>query len=637
MRNEFIKTEWMGKVALRHIKADRMNAPVYSDGPVENELYYRLKCNPNYGTGDDHIKFPSWAHGYHLSPLRQNLLKWFPFRPDANVLEIGAGCGALTGLLCEKLSKVTALEYSYPRARVIAQRHSRYSNLEVVVGRLQDYKNEEQFDYVTVIGVLEYAGTFYGGKMPYESFLAKARSLLKPEGTLILAIENKIGLKYICGAPEDHTGRIFDSLYDYPYPCKVRTFSKKELTSLMHAAGFYHLKWYYPLPDYKMPQEVLSEEISPTDLDSIWRLFPAVTRGCERKEILSEKTLGKTIARAGLFGEFANSFLVVARTEQKEEKFKCLRFRGANKVRKPEYQANIRVCVKDQEKIVIRKAESCKAKAFIQEITKKEIWAKSFLAGKAEVVTGRLDGSCLYYPYIDLPSLEDLIAKAIKNGDPNSGKSLIEDYKHFLYNLPVETCVPDKFMREFNIKSRMNMKPVDCLRIALLDCIPRNIKVSEEKWYIIDNEWTYDFPLPIDYLIFRGIITLITDLQAQVQHGVSKDRPVAIFRGYGKRRQYIPCSWLEILQTMKIPIDEMAYWEMQFDNHVLSTSKNLRVRLKKNTKMLIRVVRLRLKKKPKALTRVAITEIKTSPEILYEIRSILRKVKNRFLRVLSLL
>ena len=600
MLKRFIKTEQIGNVLVKYIQTGRKNAPVYSDGMVEKQLYIRFKNNPNYGACREDTQFPSWVEEYHLSPLRLNLLKWFPFTPKSTTLEVGAGCGALTGVLCQKSGKVTALEYSKQRALITAMRHAQHSNLEVIVGGLQDYVSEQKFDYVTVIGVLEYANIFYGGKMPYESFLAKARSLLKPKGTLILAIENKIGLKYICGAPEDHTGRIFDSVYGYPYPCKVRTFSKKELTSLMHAAGFCNLKWYYPLPDYKMPQEVLSEEISPTDLDSIWKWFPARTGGSQRKEILSEKTLGKTIARAGLFGEFANSFLVVARTEQKEEKFKCLRFWGANKVRKPEYQTNVEICVKDQEKIVIKRAESCKAKAFIQEIVKKEIWAKSFLAGKAEVVTGRLDGSCLYYPYIDLPSLEDLIAKAIEDGDPDFGRSLIEDYKHFLYNLPVETCVPDEFMRKFNIKSRVSIKPVDCLRTALLDCIPRNIKVSKEKWYIIDNEWTYDFPLPIDYLLFRGIIALITDLQAQVQHGVSKDKPVAIFRGYGRRRQYIPCSWLEILRTMKIAIDEMAYWEIQFQNHILSPSKNLRVRLRRNAKMNTRVARLRHKKNPKA-------------------------------------
>lgn len=637
MLKRFIKAEQIGKVILKHINVDREDAPVYSDGAVEGELQLRFKSDPDYSQFSGSPRFKSWAHEYHLSPIRHNLLKWYPFDPDGSVLEVGAGCGAITGLLCTKLKKVIALESSYRRASVTAQRHSNCSNLEVVVCGLQNFEWEERFDYATVIGVLEYAGAFYGGRNPYASFLTRLRGMLKPDGELILAIENKIGLKYICGAPEDHTGRIFDSVYDYPYPCKVRTFSKKKLTSLMHAAGFSNLKWYYPLPDYKMPQEVLSEEVSPTDLDSIWRWFPARAGGSERREILSEKTLGKTIARAGLFGEFANSFLVVARTEQKEEKFKCLRFKGADRLRKPEYQTNVEICVKDQEKIVIRKAESSKAEAFIREIAKKEIRAKRFLAGKAEVVTGRLDGSRLYYPYIDLPSLGDLIAKAIEDGDPDSGRSLIEDYKHFLYNLPVETCVPDEFMREFNIKSRTSIKPVDCLRKALLDCIPRNIKVSKEEWYIIDNEWTYDFPLPIDYLIFRGIVALIGDLQAQIQHEVSKDKPAAIFRGYGKRRQYIPCSWLEILQTMKIPIDEMAYWEIQLQDHILSRSRSLRVRLKRNAKMLTGAVRLRLKKNPKAFTHVAITEIRTSPQILYEIRSTLQKVKNRFLKALSLL
>lgn len=637
MAKRFGTTERIGKVAVTHIKADGEYRPIYSDGAVEGELYEGFKSSPDYGIVTKNRKFASWAYKYHLSPVRENLLKWYPFNPEGSVLEVGAGCGALTGLLCSKLKKVTALEPSYKRALVTVQRHSNNSNLEVVVGGVQDFESEQRYDYITVIGVLEYAGTFYGGKNPFESFLSKLRGMLNPNGELILAIENKIGLKYLCGAPEDHTGRIFDSIYSYPYSSKVQTFSKKELTDLLHAAGFYSLKWYYPVPDYKMPQEVLSEEISPSDLDSIWNLFPARAVGNPRKEILSEKRLGKTLAQAGLFGEFANSFLVVARTEQIEENFKCLRFVGANQVRKPQYQTYIEICQKNQEKIVIRKAQASKAKPFIHEIAKREVLANSLLAGKAEVVTGRLDGSSLYYPYIDHPSLDDLIAEAIENGDPSFGKSLIEDYRHFLYSLPLETCIPDKFMREFAIKPGMGTKPVNCLQKALLDCIPRNIRVSKEKWYIIDNEWTYDFPLPIDYLIFRGIITLINDLQSIIQNRVSNDMPVAIFRGYGNTRQYIPFSWLEILRRMEIPVDEMECWERQVQNHVWAASKNLWSRLRKNAGILTGIGRLRLKKNPKPLTRVSINEIKTSPEILYEIRSALRKAKNGIRKVLSLL
>ena len=37
--------------------------------------------------------------------------------------------------------------------------------------------------------------------------LQRVRSLLKPEGKLIVAIENQLGLKYFAGAPEDHLGQ----------------------------------------------------------------------------------------------------------------------------------------------------------------------------------------------------------------------------------------------------------------------------------------------------------------------------------------------------------------------------------------------------------------------------------------------
>jgi 2-polyprenyl-3-methyl-5-hydroxy-6-metoxy-1,4-benzoquinol methylase len=143
-----VKTEQIGKVLLKQIQMDRADAPVYSDGTVEDELYQEFKCNPNFELKSDNLKFTSWAREYHLSPVRQNLLKWYSFNPRGNVLEVGAGCGALTGLLCSRLKKVTALEYSYRRALVTAQRHSKHSNLAVIVGALQDFECEEKFDYI---------------------------------------------------------------------------------------------------------------------------------------------------------------------------------------------------------------------------------------------------------------------------------------------------------------------------------------------------------------------------------------------------------------------------------------------------------------------------------------------------------
>ena len=47
--------------------------------------------------------------------------------------------------------------------------------------------------------------SFTEGKTPYETFLKEMGGYLKPEGKLLIAIENRLGLKYFAGAPEDHT------------------------------------------------------------------------------------------------------------------------------------------------------------------------------------------------------------------------------------------------------------------------------------------------------------------------------------------------------------------------------------------------------------------------------------------------
>ena len=98
-----------------------------------------------------------------------------------------------------------------------------------MVGNLNDMTFPEKFDYVVVNGVLEYAMSFTEGKTPYETFLQRMGAYLKPEGRLLIAIENRLGLKYFAGAPEDHTDLHFFGINGYPGNQSVRTFSKNEL------------------------------------------------------------------------------------------------------------------------------------------------------------------------------------------------------------------------------------------------------------------------------------------------------------------------------------------------------------------------------------------------------------------------
>lgn len=68
---------------------------------------------------------------YQLSSLRTGLVSWYPFLEAAEVLEIGAGFGALTGMLCERCGHVVATERAVFRASAMAERWKEKDNLDI--------------------------------------------------------------------------------------------------------------------------------------------------------------------------------------------------------------------------------------------------------------------------------------------------------------------------------------------------------------------------------------------------------------------------------------------------------------------------------------------------------------------------
>ncbi len=290
----------------------------YSDGDVEERLLAAVKDNAD---PEEILKNENeWAFLYHLSPIRENLLEWYDFTgvidsPEADsesvsLLEIGSGCGALTGLFCRKTDRVVGIDLSKRRSTINAYKNKEYDNLEIYVGNFTDIEIDEKFDYVTLIGVLEYSCYYVGGDDPFGEMIRRAKGYLKPGGTLIIAIENKYGMKYFAGAPEDHTGRAFDGITGYRGVDRVRTFSRKGIERLIKENGFDSLEFYYPMPDYKLPGEVFKESRLPGP-GSFTGSVAAYDR--DRYELFDEAVAFDEICREGQFPFFANSFLIFCR------------------------------------------------------------------------------------------------------------------------------------------------------------------------------------------------------------------------------------------------------------------------------------------------------------------------------------
>ena len=259
-----------------------------------------------------------WPSEYHLSRSRHCLVRPLGIKAGDRVLELGCGCGAITRYLGELGANVFAVEGTSARARIAAARCRDLGNVRVFCDDLVAFEADELFDWALLVGVLEYAPMFSTLPDPVGHYLTKAGRWLAPQGRLVVAIENKLGLKYFNGCTEDHVGKAFfgiEGLYQRDTPV---TFGRKELSDLLRVAEFPAQHWYFPFPDYKLPTVVLDSsalvcpEFNVADL-----LLHTESRDYSGQPLrLFNETLAMaSLIRNGLIADLSNSFLVVAQRE----------------------------------------------------------------------------------------------------------------------------------------------------------------------------------------------------------------------------------------------------------------------------------------------------------------------------------
>ena len=123
-------------------------------------------------------------------------MRHLEFKSDWSILELGCGCGSITRQFGETGAKITSVEGSYERARSAAARCRDLNNVNVFCSNFQDVKFTKKYDLVTLIGVMEYSPLFFNSENPVRECIQIAIDALKPDGVLIIAIENQLGLKY---------------------------------------------------------------------------------------------------------------------------------------------------------------------------------------------------------------------------------------------------------------------------------------------------------------------------------------------------------------------------------------------------------------------------------------------------------
>jgi len=471
------------------------NDDKYTDGDIEDVIFKMVQSNIKIS--DLKPKEVSYPILYHLSEVRENILNWYPFKKTETALEVGAGCGAITGLLCRKMKKITSVELSKRRATINYLRHKEYDNLEILVGNLNDMTLEDKFDYIILNGVFEYAISFTQGDTPYETFLQAMSRFLKKDGRIIIAIENRLGLKYFSGAAEDHTELYFLGLNNYENYNLVRTFSKTEIEEVLKRVGFAHQEFYYPYPDYKFPNEIFTETaFKKNEYGKTYNNYSTT-----KISLFDEHKVAVSLVKEGVMSTFSNSFLVVAGKQNLSDSQKVI-YTKVNNDRVNKFRIMTAIEQSGNERYVIKSPLSKEAAGHIQAIYDNSITKYN---GICSNLPGKIGERGVLFPYIESANLNEEIVGYIKDKDIRKIKDVILE-------------IQDGFLTEKHLSNAFQTqefhtvfgpqtidRALECMKKANIDLICDNIYRRGDKLLAIDCEWVFSFEVPVQFIIWRTI------------------------------------------------------------------------------------------------------------------------------------
>lgn len=411
---------------------------------------------------------------FALSNIRENVFNWYDFKNennDATILELNCNYGEITGLLCNKCSKVVSIENSKKFSELVEIRHKNKENLELIVGQLQKIEIKEKFDYVVIVGISE----------NIEQYIEYAKDHLKDNGIILLAIDNRFGMK--SWITVNDAEKIINN--------KNITLSRKQIKEIFKDMNF---RLYYPLPDYKLPNIIYTEKNLP-NINNINRDL-TYKNGCVNfKEIDAYRSIVEEDPE--LFKFFANSIIVEASKNKLEEN--DIKFITFSNIRKDKYR--IKTIVKDE--YVYKSAVNEKSEGHIENV-KNNIELLNLLK------INNLDSyknAQIISKYTTAETLEDKFVKLLQENNIEKIIKEINIYREFLINnLEVINDITNNVFDKYKIEYDTELiQKLTFVKHGFWDLIFQNCFIIDDKYYFYDQEW-YEENIPVEYILYRAIL-----------------------------------------------------------------------------------------------------------------------------------
>ena len=407
---------------------------------------------------------------YALSDIRQNLLEWYPFDGTEQVLEIGSGYGALTGLLAKRAAHVTVLDESDENLEVNRRRNGGCANISY---GLED--PSRKFDLVVICGVKK------GTSAP--AAVERGCSFLAEEGSLILACENSLGLRYLAGGShgEDQAD-----------------FTRSQVAGAFADRGFKEVEFYYPTPDYRLAVSIYSDRYLPGKGE----LADGPAYDEPRYSCVNQEAVFDLLEQEGDFGRFSNSFLVAASKKAWESRTIFVKY---NRTRREAFA--IRTSIGEEngrryvEKTALDDAGSWHILSFEKKYAQLQALCPNIHILKPEMGG---DGRSVRFEFLAGVTLAEKLGRQISDG--RAPVAAIREAMDLVFAVPEEQTGPFKVTPEFTeVFGEVPELSDRAYRASNIDGLFENLMEVDGRIYCLDYEWVFDFPVAGGFVQFRNL------------------------------------------------------------------------------------------------------------------------------------
>lgn len=215
--------------------------------------------------------------------INENRADWhymLPVKENSLVLDLGCGWGGVTIPLA-RFYNVIAADSTFETLKFIkvrAEQEGLSKKIQFVRTDPLDYGrlpfSDSTFDLVVLNGVLEWVGTSRLDLSPDECqyiALKEVIRILKPGGCIYIGIENRYSYTGFIGAREHDNipfadlmprklANFFSRISGKKHGFRTYTHSHSQYKSLLSKAGFSNIKFYFPIPSYREPLFIFSED-----------------------------------------------------------------------------------------------------------------------------------------------------------------------------------------------------------------------------------------------------------------------------------------------------------------------------------------------------------------------------------------